>query len=65
MVQVYWGRTSLPQQEQKQQQEQQQQQQNRTALQASKELDLEDGRRRRPEHDILDFCKILMKVYPI
>jgi len=59
MVSVYWGRISSQQQKQKQQQ------QHRTALQASKELDLGGGTRRRPEHNSLDFCKILTTVYSI
>jgi hypothetical protein len=61
MVSVYWGRISSSSSSQQQQQKQQ----HRTALQASKELDLGDGTRRRPEHNILDFCKILTTVYPL
>jgi hypothetical protein len=58
VVSVYWCRMSSPPPPQ-------QQQQHRTALQASKELDLGDGTRRRPEHDILYFYKNLTTVYPI
>jgi hypothetical protein len=68
MMSVYWSRISLPPPPPPpppQQQQQQQQQQHRTALEASKELDLEEGTRRRPEHDISDLCKILATVYPI
>ena len=53
MVSLYCGRISLPQK------------QHRTVLQTNKELDLDDGARRRPKHNILDICNILTTVCPI